>query len=244
MDAVDRTTGTLADQAYAAILDRIVTVDLAPGASFSEAELREALDLGKTPIREALTRLRFEGFVLVQPRSGYHVADVTLQDAKDVCAFRALIEGATSHSAADYGPRSASYLRSVDPGNAPDAAGLPTREALNLDSVFHVELARIAENARATEALERLLLHFTRLCHLSLALDPRAIFPVHDHADLIDAIANGDGSQARALAVGEVQNFQSLILEALMSSESVTHAQVALRPRTQNQFYLDIPNEP
>src|SRR6478735_7144479 len=84
---------TLADRAYIEIKRRVVAVEIPPGASFSETDLAEALELGKTPVREALMRLRLEGLVQVQPRSGYRVTEVTLRDARDVCDLRALLEG-------------------------------------------------------------------------------------------------------------------------------------------------------
>src|SRR5919198_6233726 len=93
---------TLADKAYAELRRRIILVELTPGAPFSETEIAEALGIGKTPVREALARLRLEGLVQVQPRSSYRVADITLQDANDVCEFRAMLEGESARACAEH----------------------------------------------------------------------------------------------------------------------------------------------
>src|SRR5947209_46956 len=65
---------TLAEAAYAEIRELIISLELPPGAAFSEADLAERLQLSKTPVREALLRARIEGLVEVQPRAGYRVA--------------------------------------------------------------------------------------------------------------------------------------------------------------------------
>src|SRR3982074_2450829 len=62
---------SLADSAYEEIRRRILSLQMRPGLPFTESELAEMLQLGKTPIREALLRLRLEGVVEAQARSGY-----------------------------------------------------------------------------------------------------------------------------------------------------------------------------
>ena len=67
---------SLADRAFDAIEEMIVGGDLAPGALVSESELRQILKMGRTPIREAIARLKFIGFVDVHPRRGVSVSGV------------------------------------------------------------------------------------------------------------------------------------------------------------------------
>lgn len=65
----------LTDQAYAALEERIVTLRLKPGEFLSEQALAEQLQLGRTPICEALQRLAREGLVAVLPRRGILVTE-------------------------------------------------------------------------------------------------------------------------------------------------------------------------
>lgn len=76
-----KNTASLTDIAYDAIQNMIVTGELAAHQLISESELGRELNCGRTPIREALQRLKFEGFVNVMPRRGILVtaADVTGQ---------------------------------------------------------------------------------------------------------------------------------------------------------------------
>ena len=66
----------LADVAFDLIEEMIVTRRLAPGAMVSESELAAELSMGRTPVREALARLEWIGFVEVHPRRGVQVSSV------------------------------------------------------------------------------------------------------------------------------------------------------------------------
>jgi DNA-binding GntR family transcriptional regulator len=70
---------SLTGQAYRKLEEMIATLELPPGAVLSEAQLIEALDIGRTPIREALQRLAVEGLVEILPRKGVLVSDTNPQ---------------------------------------------------------------------------------------------------------------------------------------------------------------------
>ena len=67
---------TLTDKAYLQLEEMIVTLQLAPGQVLSESELGQQLDIGRTPIREALQRLAREGLVTILPRKGILVTEI------------------------------------------------------------------------------------------------------------------------------------------------------------------------
>ena len=67
---------SLADRAYELLEERIVTRQLAPGVMLSESNLASELSMGRTPVREALARLEWLGFVEVHARRGVQVSSV------------------------------------------------------------------------------------------------------------------------------------------------------------------------
>lgn len=77
---------SLSDQAYDVVEEMIVTLQLPPGTVFSEAALSAQIEIGRTPLREALQRLAADRLVVVLPRRGMMVSDVNLVD------FLALVE--------------------------------------------------------------------------------------------------------------------------------------------------------
>jgi DNA-binding GntR family transcriptional regulator len=82
----ESTAETLTDQAYTALEELIVTLQLAPGSAVSEQMLAERLGIGRTPIREALQRLARERLVTILPRRGVVVSAI------DVAAQLRLLE--------------------------------------------------------------------------------------------------------------------------------------------------------
>src|SRR6202011_4463986 len=89
-------TSSLAEKAYYAIREMIVSLEFRPGAVINERELMERLRIGRTPTREALRRLAQEKLVEVSPRRGMFVTSVEIRDLASLCEVRAVLE---SHAA-------------------------------------------------------------------------------------------------------------------------------------------------
>ena len=89
-----------ADRAYLELRDRIVTLRLAPGTVLREDELMREMDVGRTPLREAVKRLALENLVAVQPRRGTFVAAVEATDIVNITEVRAELEGYAAELAA------------------------------------------------------------------------------------------------------------------------------------------------
>jgi DNA-binding GntR family transcriptional regulator len=78
----------------------IVTLQLAPGAAVSEAELSQRIGIGRTPIREALQRLARERLVNILPRRGVVVTDINVKSQLRLLEVRRELERLISRSAA------------------------------------------------------------------------------------------------------------------------------------------------
>ncbi len=78
----------------------IVTLKLAPGAAVSEAELSQVLDIGRTPIREALQRLARESLVSILPRRGILVSEINVNRQLRLLEVRRELERLIARSAA------------------------------------------------------------------------------------------------------------------------------------------------
>jgi DNA-binding GntR family transcriptional regulator len=78
----------------------IVTLNIAPGAAVSEAELSQALGIGRTPIREALQRLAREGLVAILPRRGIVVSEINVTRQLRLLEVRRELERLIARTAA------------------------------------------------------------------------------------------------------------------------------------------------
>ncbi|MFE0017005.1 GntR family transcriptional regulator [Mesorhizobium sp. NPDC059054] len=89
-------------KAYRALEKMIVTLELAPGSVTTERALIEKLSLGRTPVREAVQRLAWEGLVTVRPRAGLEIAPLHAGDWLRVLDARRGIEIILARSAARF----------------------------------------------------------------------------------------------------------------------------------------------
>ena len=83
-------TDSRSEAAYRILKEKIVTLDFPPAAVLNEAQLMAELNLGRTPIREALQRLAFDNLVIILPRRGTIVADLNMSDIQKICFDKCL----------------------------------------------------------------------------------------------------------------------------------------------------------
>src|SRR5215217_694949 len=83
---------SLTDRAYTLIRREIISCALPPGREFTEVDLAARLDMSKTPVREALARLQFEGVVRAFPRRGYQIEPIRVSDMNDIFDARIVVE--------------------------------------------------------------------------------------------------------------------------------------------------------
>ena len=222
-------------EVYTEVKRRILDLRMPPGSAFTEGELVADLGVSKTPIREALARLRQENLVDAMARSGYFVTPVTVKDARDLMGLRTLLEGEAAALAAARGT-DLEHLKDLEKlcrasYNPKDRGSVVKFLAANFD--FHMAIGRLSGNSRLIEALQQVLEQLERVMHLGLTATNRADEIVHEHTDLVNAILSGDAEKAREVAVSQGHSSQRMVLEALLASDVVMSTNIgALRART------------
>ena len=88
MELVDIDT----QHAYSRIRDAIITLELAPGTLVNEQQLAEVLKMGAVPVREALKLLAHDELIVVTPRHGLYVTDISLPDLEQISEMRLTLE--------------------------------------------------------------------------------------------------------------------------------------------------------
>jgi DNA-binding GntR family transcriptional regulator len=205
----------IADRAYAELRERIVTLRLPPGAVLREHELMSALEIGRTPLREAIKRLALENLVAVQPRSGTYVTSVDAADIVHISEVRAELEGQAAELAA----------QRLDAAAAARAEALLDRlrtldHAAGGDALMHADEAirrlgwEASRNPYLIETLERYFALSLRIWYVVLDRVPGLGSAVVDHARLLEAILARDGARARALMHEHVVAFEREIVAA------------------------------
>ncbi len=83
----------LRDVVFENLREAILEGKLKPGQRLMEVQLAEQLGVSRTPVREAIRKLELEGLVVMLPRKGAYVANMSLKDIMDVLEVRASLEG-------------------------------------------------------------------------------------------------------------------------------------------------------
>ena len=206
---------SLAERAYDAVRDMIVSLELRPGAVIHERELMERLGIGRTPTREALRRLAQEKFVAVYPRRGMFVTTVEIRDLAALCEVRLPLEGQAARLAAVR----ATEEDKDELGELIHQLRKPTRspqELMALDERIHRTIYRIARNEFLESTAEQYYVHALRIWYLALDRATELGDAVQEHYALLQAITAGDARQAEKLVRAHVQNFEDAMSRVLL----------------------------
>ena len=208
---------TRADDAYLQLKRMITYGELPPGAEFTELQAAELLESGRTPVREALARLRNSRLVVMAPGRRYAVAPISLSDVRDLFGLRRLLETEAARLAA--GHIDATHLRQMDAacsGTYDRRDQSSVSRFLRANSEFHLAVGRASQNARFADVLAPLLDEMERLLHLSLRASDRSGAIVHDHQRLITALEEGDAASAAAEAEAQLDKSERNTVQALI----------------------------
>lgn len=194
------------EQAYGAIRDAIVRLDLPPSSVIDETALGQRLGLGRTPIREALQRLMHEGLVTVFPRRGMMVAPIALLESQHLTQARLLWEPNVTRLAAEVGPEGAWDALETVLANSPATYATPEDVARGtaVNGQFHLGIARATGNPYLVELVEQ---YQHRQARLSFLFFRHGIYdPVTEqHYAILAALRARDGDGAAAIMERHVQ---------------------------------------
>jgi GntR family transcriptional regulator, rspAB operon transcriptional repressor len=182
---------------HAAIRDAIVRAELAPGAKLSENELAERFGVSRTPIREALGRLRDDRLVQVVPQSGTFVARISLQAVSDAQFIREALEVAAIRPAAELaGPEDVALLEE-NIQSQERVSGTGDHDAWYLlDDTFHRMLCDLSGHPAVWPVSERAKSHLNRLRRISLSLPDYLPEMVVEHRVIVEAVGAHDPDAA------------------------------------------------
>jgi DNA-binding GntR family transcriptional regulator len=202
---------SLTEKAYRQLEEMIATLQLAPGSVLSELELAEQLNIGRTPIREALHRLSREGLILILPRKGILVTEIN--PGKQLLALevrRELERLMAQLSAVRSTPLEKKEFNRIAKGMNQAASKNDDIKFMRHDGELNDLIAQASHNeyaARAIQALQGLSRRFWYV-HYKLAADMPHCARLH--ADLALCIANADArgaARASDLLLDYVEEF-------------------------------------
>jgi GntR family transcriptional regulator, rspAB operon transcriptional repressor len=211
-----------ADIAYEELRRQIVSLELEPGASIDEQQLIERLEIGRTPVREAIQRLIYEGLIVHYPRKGSWVAPLSFTDLQNLIEARRMMELECARLATlrmtparlqelrDEIDRSSSAIQ------ADDIGGL-----VAIDQNFHVGVARATDNRYLIRMSEQLHHELNRYWYVSAMRVGELHIVERHHRAILDALGSGDPDEAERVMDEHVTLFRER-LSAFVSGSQLT----------------------
>lgn len=199
---------TKADAIHGALREQIVTGRRAAGEFLDEAEVAVGFGASRTPVREALRRLRSEGLLAPGSRRRMRVVDVSGQ-AHEVALLRVALEGTAAERACavvEPGSPEVDRLRVAVRRQRRTAATGDVEAFLALDEQFHRDLADLARMPTLTLLMEQLG-PFVRLARRSVPTDRAHLLALADeHDQLLDLLEERDADGLRTTLSAHIRD--------------------------------------
>ncbi len=189
--------GTLSGRTTDLLRERIVAGDFRLGERLVESRIAQQLQISRGPVRDALKQLRAEGLVREEPRRGFFIVDLTVEDLREIYELRAAIEGRAARLVIlGRDPSAFEELREIL-SRLRRATDENDRSAFTrLDLAFHEKLCSLSGNSK----LHRVFVGYAAVLGMLFRLEVDRIYTSQasleslwrDHKVLLEAIESLD----------------------------------------------------
>lgn len=202
---------TLAEQIRTLLRDDIVNLRLEPGSRLVVESLATRFGVSRTPVRDALHALAEEGLVVVTPRVGYYVIDLSTTDILEISGVRKMVELYAFQAAC----RNLSkkeiekfYQEILIIKKLPQAEQLQTFD--DADRKFHLGIVHAANNKHLLD----FYIPVIALVDLVRNLDIRLDDAIEEHIAILKPMLSGDHATAQIALERHLDRVEKSILEA------------------------------
>lgn len=206
----------LRDVVFNALREAILKGDLTPGERLMEKQLAEKMGVSRTPIREAIRKLELEGLVVMVPRKGAQVAEITEKDVKDVLEVRAALD--------ELAVKLACYKITDEDIEALKEAMKDFDEAretgdvdrlVEVDIRFHDIIHKCTDNEKLEHIVNNLREQMFRY-RLAYLRDERYHEVITDeHREIAEALVNKDVEKACSIATQHIRNQEQAVIQMM-----------------------------
>lgn len=212
----------LRDVVFENLREAILEGRLKPGQRLMEVQLAEQLGVSRTPVREAIRKLELEGLVVMLPRKGAYVANVSLKDVIDVLEIRASLEGLAASLAAE-------RINEIDLDKVYKIAeefrqstmNGDIEQSLKKDVEFHECIFKATNNKKLHQVINSLWEQVYRFRVTYVSDYDSSLNIVEEHKLIIDAIAKGDSELAKKYATEHIENAEHFMVERAINSNEL-----------------------
>ena len=206
----------LKNLAHEIIREKLINCEFTPGSILSEALLCEELEISRTPVREALSRLEHEGFVKILPKKGIYVTDISLNDVRQIFQVRMEIEPLAVKLAGPRLPRDELLeFKEKFAGDEPDIS-----VAFRLDTAMHLFITEHCGNHFIIDMMQKVFAHNTRVIISSEQNKVKIHDARQEHLKILDYLLDGAYDEASKYICQHVINCERAALEYFYSIQN------------------------
>jgi DNA-binding GntR family transcriptional regulator len=223
---VEGKRGYRGEEVYRLIKGKIITMELKPGTFVNERDLQDQLGIGRTPIREALLKLKGDNLVESSPNKSTYVKEITLKSVKDF--FEPFVEmekliGRLAARRCD--PAVLKEIRSAHRQTNTAIRESDFWQIFSCNRRLHSLLAKATDNEYIFQIHENLRNHAERLSYLAVSEELQDSQPLqqhlqkikNQHEQILDCLERQDGEALERLMKDHVRLFQARISMYLQS---------------------------
>ena len=205
--------------AYQMLLDEILEGKLYPGQRLVERELVKRLGISKTPVREALLRLKEEGLVQGVLNQSVSVTRITITDVVEIYDLREVLEGLAAKTAAiKITSHSSNRLKELIAISEKYCIENNLKEYAEVDLELHNLIGVISENQRLCDALSRFRNQSRILIRNVIKLLGRGgKVSLREHKAIVEAIVGGNPELAEKRAKEHIHEAKKAVMRLLDS---------------------------
>jgi len=201
----------LRDLVFKNLRNSILNGDFYPGQRLMEIQIAQSLGVSRTPVREAIRKLELEGFVVMLPRKGAYVADISLKEIKEVLEVRASLEGLAAYLATDrISEDEIKHLEKIVKSMSKD---LSMEEFLMKDVEFHEYISKASSNKKLHSIINSLWEQVYRFRVTYISDDENIANIIKEHKLILEAIKSRNSSMAKRYAKEHIEKSEKFIID-------------------------------
>ena len=199
---------------FESIRGAILSGSLKPGERLMEVQVAEKLGVSRTPIREAIRKLELEGLVVMIPRKGAYVADLSIKDITDALEIRAALEGLAAGLASmriTEEEIEELELTAVEFHKAIEQEDYDLM--IQRDIEFHAKIFAATRNEKLVQLTNNLREQVQRFRDIYLRKSNKSKELSREHYEIAEAIASRNINRAEELAKKHIINAENYIMK-------------------------------
>ena len=204
----------LRELVYLELKRRILTGEIDAHTRLMEIDLAEKMNVSRTPIREAIRKLANEGLVVIEPRHGAYVSEISIKDLEDVFEVRETLGGlAASIAAVKATDEDKAALQKLLRLGELAMKNDDKDEMVEYDVKLHNYIVQCSGNKTLMQMVKQAQELSMRFRYVYYESQSKYMVQPIEHKKIVDAIVAGDSEAARKAAAYHINTLRKFVVE-------------------------------